>query len=203
MKTDHKDLNRSEKILLFLYEFGNGGKTKIRYEDIVVGLFKKYPHDFHLKGHPEHPDSGDLIHKPLYDFKKKGYVNALTKVFSLTDRGIELAEQLSGKKSETENKEDRLSRGTETEVSRVKSLEGFSMFLNNKQDELSDNDFYNYLGVTVRTQKNAFIGRLESLKAVINELKSHNDENLYKSIIRYHDFLISRYQDVTDYFTKN
>ena len=97
MKNNINNLSRGEKILLFLYEFGGGGRAKIRYEDIVVGLFKKYPHDFQLKGHAEYPDSGDMIHKPLYDFKKKGYVNAENKIFSLTDRGVELARQLSSK----------------------------------------------------------------------------------------------------------
>jgi len=94
MKNNTNNLSRSEKILLFLYKFGKGKKTKVRFEDIVVGVFKKHPSDFHLKGYVKYPDSGDLIHKPLYDFKKKGYVNAENKIFSLTDRGAEFAEQL-------------------------------------------------------------------------------------------------------------
>lgn len=203
MKNDIHNLSRGEKILLFLYEFGEGGRAKIRYEDIVVGLFKKYPHDFQLKGHAEYPDSGDLIHKPLYDFKKKGYVNAENKIFSLTDRGVELARQLSSKGRETKSSKDRLSRSAETEVSRVKSLEGFLLFVDGNKERLSDNDFYNYLGVTVRTQKNSFIGRLETMNATIEELKRNSGDTLYKNIINYHDFLISRYRSITDFFTKN
>ncbi len=203
MKTDIHNLSRGEKILLFLYEFGEGGRMKIRYEDIVVGLFKKYPHDFQLKGYVEYPDSGDLIHKPLYDFKKKGYVNAESKIFSLTDRGVELARQLSSKGKKTEDSKDRLSRSAETEVSRLKSLEGFSLFTEGKKENLSDNDFYSYLGVTVRTQKNSFIGRLETMNATIEELKRHSGDALYKNIVSYHDFLISRYENITDFFKKN
>lgn len=203
MKNDIHNLSRGEKILLFLYEFGGGGRAKVRYEDIVVGLFKKYPHDFQLKGHAEYPDSGDMIHKPLYDFKKKGYVNAENKIFSLTDRGVELARQLSGKGEEIKNLKDRLSRSTETEVSRVKSLEGFLLFVDGNKERLSDNDFYNYLGVTVRTQKNSFIGRLETMNATIEELKRASGDALYKNIVSYHNFLISRYRNITDFFTKN
>ena len=136
MKNDIHNLSRGEKILLFLYEFGEGGRAKIRYEDIVVGLFKKYPHDFQLKGHAEYPDSGDLIHKPLYDFKKKGYVNAENKIFSLTERGVELARQLSGKGKKTDDSTDRLSRSAETEVSRLKSLEGFLLFVGGNKERL-------------------------------------------------------------------
>ena len=203
MKTSIHNLSRGEKILLFLYEFGEGGRAKIRYEDIVVGLFKKYPHDFQLKGYVEYPDSGDLIHKPLYDFKKKGYVNAENKIFSLTDRGVELARQLSGKGKKTDDSKDRLSRSAETEVSRLKSLEGFLLFIDGNKERLSDNDFYNYLGVTVRTQKNSFIGRLETMNVTIEELKRHSENTLYKNIVSYHDFLISRYKNITDFFTRN
>lgn len=201
MKTDLNNLSRAEKILLFLYEFGHGGREKIRYEDIVAGLFKKYPHDFHLKGYPEYPDSGDLVHKPLYDFKKKGYLNAENKIFSLTDRGVEFAQQLSGK-GDGETSADRLSRSTETEVSRIKSLEGFLLFAEKKTDSLSDNDLYNYLGVTVRTPKNAFKGRLESMNALVTDLKTRPHDPLLSAIMTYHDFLIHKHADIIDYFTK-
>lgn len=201
MKTDLNNLSRAEKILLFLYEFGNGGREKVRYEDIVAGLFRKYPHDFHLKGYPEYPDSGDLVHKPLYDFKKKGYLNAANKIFSLTDRGVEFGEQLLGK-SDGHTGADRLSRSTETEVSRIKSLEGFLLFAEKKTGSLSDNDLYDYLGVTVRTPKNAFKGRLESMSALIADLKSRPHDPLLSGIIAYHDFLIRKHVDIIDYFTK-
>lgn len=203
MTSDQNNLSRAEKILVFLYEFADGGRTKVRYEDIVAGLFKKYPHDFHLKGYPEYPDSGDLIHKPLYDYKKKGYLNASNKVFSLTERGVDLARQLSNKNGLSEEKGDRLSRSAETEVSRVKNLEGLSLFSDGKENKLSDNDFYNYFGVTVRTQKNAFIGRFETMNAVIDELKKHEKKDAYKNLIAYHEFLTTKYTDTIQFFKKN
>lgn len=197
-------LSRSEKILLFLFDFGEGGKKKVRYEDIVVGLFRKYPHDFHLKGYPEYPDSGDLIHKPLYDFKKKGYVNAANKVFSLTERGTELARQLKqGDHKDSATPSDRLSRSTETEASRVKSLEGFQLFAAGQKDKLSENDLYDYLGVTVRTQKNAFIGRLETMNAAVKELRERGGKDLDSTIAEYHDFLLSKYDSSISFFTRD
>lgn len=203
MSQDASTLSKSEKILLFLYEYSKG-RAKIRYEDIVAGLFKKYPHDFHLKGYIEYPDSGDLIHKPLYDFKKKGLVNALNKVFSLTDRGVEFAKQLSNNgKGQAGGSEDRLSRSTATEVERIKGLEGFSLFAEGNREGFSDNDFYNYLGVTVRTQKNAFIGRLETLDAAMKELSNRNSNSLSGHIVEYHKFLMERNKAIIDFFTKN
>lgn len=199
-----QDLSRGEKILTFLYEFGDGGRAKIRYEDIVAGLFKKYPHDFHLKGYPEYPDSGDLIHKPLYDFKKKGYLNASNKIFSLTERGVEYAKQLlTGNPASSGSSDDRLSRTAATELARVKNLEGLGLFIKGEQNKLSDSDFYEYLGVTVRTQKNAFIGRVETMNTVLEELKHHVNDSLYLSIAKYHEFLIEKHKDVIDFFKKN
>ena len=200
MKTNQHKTSKVDKILLFLQEVGDAGRARLEYEDIVIGLFKKYPHDFHLRGYPEYPDSGGLIHKRLYDFKKKGYVNASNNIFSITERGIELAQKLSG--NEKENLTDRLPRSAETEVSRVKSLEGFGLFAKSESSKLSDNDFYSYLGVTVRTQKNAFIGRLETMKAVIDDLKTRSTNPLYAGIVLYHDFLFSKHRDVIDFFTK-
>lgn len=201
--TSTSNLSRSEKILLYLFEIANGGRAKIRYEDIVAGLFKKYPHEFHLKGYPEYPDSGDLIHKPLYDFKKKGYLNAANKVFSLTERGVELAQQLSGRQIVNEPLGDRLSRSTESELTRVKGLEGFNLFVEGKKEKLSDGDFYNYLGVTVRTPKNSFLGRLETMQATIEELKNNDKKEIYKTLIEYHDFLISKHSTTIEFFKKN
>ena len=175
----------------------------MRYEDIVSGLFKKYPQDFQMKGYPEFPDSGDLVHKPLYDFKKKGLLTAANKIFCLTDRGLEFAKQLSGEENPVLNSQGRLSRSAETETSRIKGLEGFSLFTEGKKDKLSDNDFYTYLGATVRTQKNAFIGRLETMKAVIKELGDHNNSSLYSKIIDYHEFLVNKNKEIIDFFMKN
>lgn len=203
MKTDTHNLSRAEKILVFMYKFSEGGRAKIQYEDIVAGLFKKYPQDFHLKGYTEYPDSGDMIHKPLYDFKKKGYVNAANKVFSLTERGVEFAHMLSDKNSVSENNVNRLSRSAETEISRVKGLEGFSLFLQGKKEKLSDNDFYNYLCVTVRTQKNAFIGRLETMNAIIKELGKQNKRDLYGTLVDYHKFLMTKNANIIEFFKKN
>lgn len=203
MNNDQKNLSRGEKILLCLFELSHG-KTKIRYEDIVVGLFKKYPHDFQLKGYPQYPDSGDLVHKPLYDFKKKGYMTAANKVFSLTDRGVEFAKQLAkNNKKTTADSTDRLSRSTEIERSRVKGLEGFLLFLEGEKEKLSDNDFYNYLGVTVRTSKSAFIGRLETMSAVAAELKKGGKGNTYKGLVDYHNFLLKKFDRTITFFTKN
>ncbi len=203
IKKQRRELSRSEKIILFLYDAGDDGRKRVRFEDIVVGLFKKYPHDFHLKGYSEYPDSGDLIHKPLYDSKKKGYVNALNKVFSLTDGGVEYAKSLLKIPYDIDFSENRLSRNAEVEISRIRKSEGFGLFSRGEKNKISDNDLYDYLGVTVRTQKNAFIGRMKTINKVMEELQEHEKNNLYTDIVTYHEFLISKYQSIINFFTSN
>jgi len=81
--------------------------------------------------------------------------------------------------------------------------EGFALFVDNQKESLSDNDFYSYLGVTVRTQKNAFIGRLNTMKAVIEELEARVGDTVALKVVGYHDYMMTKYQDTIDYFTKN
>src|SRR6266700_5327427 len=88
------ELSKEQKVLLALYRLWKEGRKKVRYEDIVVQVFKDYSADFHLKGYPEFPDTGDAVHKPLYDYRKRGMVSASNKMFSLTPHGVAEAEKL-------------------------------------------------------------------------------------------------------------
>src|SRR3989344_68634 len=90
------ELPRWQKILLAMYWLSKGTTENLKYEDIVVELFKKFPETFHLRGYPQYPDSGDLIHKPLYStLKPKGLVTSGNKMFALTSFGISIAEKIA------------------------------------------------------------------------------------------------------------
>lgn len=201
-------LSKFQKIILALHELSNGTKTNIKFEDIVVKVFKEHPEEFHLRGYPEYPDSGDLVHKPLYDAKKKGLITAGNKIFCFTDRGLKFATDLltftSGKKIQAVN---RLSRYAEKEVNRVAALDGFrNLFIGGQREKILDTDFYNYLGVTVRTDRNDFQGRVETMRGVIEELREiRNDGNqpLYSKIIDYHKFLFAKFKDEIIYKSSN
>ena len=204
MNNNRKKISRSEKILLFLYELGSGEKKKFLYEDIVVGLFKKYPEVFHLKGYPRYPDSSDSTQRLLYEYKKGGYVNVANKIFSLTDRGIELAQNLLNEKRDSKKDilSSRLSRAATTEIERIKNLEGFNLFLEGKEKDHTDSDFYKYLGVTARTSSSAFSGRLNTVESVVQNMNKKSDNPLYSKIVGYHKFLLSKYGDIINYFVK-
>ena len=205
MTYGQKKLNRGEKILLFLYESGKDiPKKRFVYEDISVGLFKKYPDDFHLKGYPEYPDSSDSSQRLLYEFKKRGYVNAANKIFSLTDSGLEFAQKILDRKSSAVDISSigRHSRATIVETNRIKKLEGFVLFVEGKANQLTEGDFYNYLGITARTSSSTFSGRMKSIETSMNEIKEYKNDPLFSKIIEYHEFLISKNENIISYFPK-
>lgn len=197
-------LSRAEKILLVLYELSQGSRKNVRYEDIVVAAFKKYPEDFQLRGYPQYPDSGDLVHKPLYDFRKKGLLEANNKVFTLTERGLSVADKLkkiiAGRSIVSEGK---LSRHAKEETERIISLEGFQLFLAGEESKITDTDLYNYLGVTVRTSRNDFLGRWKTVSDAVKEIKSIKGLNSVRvQIPRYHEFLLEKFKHILEFKSK-
>lgn len=188
-----------------MLEMSKGTNKSLKYEDIVVSAFKKFGEDFHLRGYPEYPDSGDLVHKPLYEFRKRGFVEANNKVFSLTDRGIAYAEQLAGLvKGKDVESNGRLSRFAEKEISRIETSEGFSIFLNGDLQRITDGDFYKYFGVTPKTPKNEFLGRLETVNSAIKELGNQKSIPVSRGgLAAYHDFIREKFQNIISHFKSN
>lgn len=191
------DLSKEQKVLLALYRLWNEGRKKVRYEDIVVRVFKDYPADFHLKGYPEFPDTGDAVHKPLYDYRKRGMVSASNKMFSLSAHGVAEAERLvaveKGKPGLRETGH-RLERDAQIELDRIKQLEGFKLFMNAKNDEIIDSDLFEYLGVSVRSARNDFIGRLETMKSAIAAVAGSGlKDRISIAARKFHDFLMDRF----------
>jgi hypothetical protein len=194
---DRLDLSKEQKVLLSLYWLWKEGRKKVRYEDIVVRVFKDYPGDFHLKGYPEFPDTGDAVHKPLYDYRKRGMVTATNKMFSLTAHGVAEAERLKALEKgqpAAQAPRHRLERDAQIEIERIKQLEGFKLFLQGRQDEIIDSDLFEYLGVSVRTAKNDFIGRLETLNSAVSALiDSGLTDSGHVGASQYHEFLMKRF----------
>lgn len=202
MKKQEIKLSRVNKILLTMYELSEGRKKNLKFEDIVVALFKKYKNDFHLPGYPQYPDS-ENVNKAIYShLRRNGLVNYGNKIFSLTDKGLafakDLQKQIKDKKLISLVKFPRF---IEKEVSRIKHLEGFKLFIRGEVQKILDIDFYNYLGVSVRTEKDEFLGRLNTIKDVINQLrKTVNKISLHGEIINYHQFLMKKFKQLIDYY---
>ncbi len=199
-------LTRAQKILLVLFRLSKGTKKQIRFEDIAVKAYKTFRAEFQLKGYPQYPDTGDIVHKPLYsDLKKKGYVLSGNKYFSLTPKGIEFAKNLinlSGLSFSTNSTADKdfvkLTTDQAKEIERIRDSAAFGLFLSDKKEEIIDIDFYSYLGVTARTNKYDFIGRLSTVEDAIDATKNKN-ATLYKEIYTCHSYLLNRFKSNLDY----
>lgn len=183
-------LSKPQKILAVMYELCRGDATALQYEDIVVAAFKRYPEDFQLRGYPQYPDSSD-VHKPLYEMKQQGLLRSANKTFELTARGIEVAARLVH--SERESK-DRLTKLEETEISRVVTSAAFKLFQEGRKEAILDTDFYEYLGVTVRTSRANCLGRLSNVEHAITAHEKKRADGLSPALRVLHEFLLSKFK---------
>jgi hypothetical protein len=153
-------MERPQKILVTMLELSAGSTKSLKYEDIVVGAFERFPDEFALRGYPQYPDSSD-IHKPLYGpLKRQGLVRSGNKTFALTARGVEEARKLSPK-SAGGGTGDRLTRDMQVEIDRMVSCEAYHLYVRGSRGRVLDTDFYAFLGCSVRTGRNDFLGRIQ------------------------------------------
>jgi len=190
-------LSTSNMLLSIIYDLSKGTAKKIRFEDIAVAAFKKYPAHFALKGYAEYPDSGDAVHRPLYSLKKQGFLVAQQKYFSLTESGKVLAEKIAGyeQKHGAEDK-GRLSRDVQNEINRVTGSEALKLFASGLKDKILDTDFYSYLGTTVRTERSDFIARLNTMTRVAEEAKKIKE---YEIVYELDKFLVEKFKPEIEY----
>lgn len=189
-----KALSKPQRILAVMFDLSNGKPKALSYEDIVVAAFKRYPEDFQLRGYPEYPDSSD-IHKPLYEMKRAGLIRAANKTFELTPQGLEAAHQLLH--SEASDR-DRLTKAEEHEINRIVNSAAFRLFQDGLRDSILDTDFYEYLGVTVRTSKGDFLGRLRNVEQAVQAHISKRSDDLSKVLKELHAYLISKFEEDFD-----
>jgi hypothetical protein len=195
--------NRGDKILICLFEMTKGMKDKMKYEDLVVGLFKKFPNDFHMKGYPEYPDASDSTQRSLYTQKQKGHILVTNKIFSLTDSGIDYVSALlveSDTNAGGSKNSSRQSRTIDVEVDRIKRLEGFKLFFVGSETKITETDMYRYLGVTAKTSASSFHGRVQVINEAITQIRNNLNDPMFTKIVAYHDFLLAKFQKTFDYF---
>jgi len=185
-----KKTPKSQKILVAMFDLCSGQPKALVYEDIVVAAFKKYPEDFQLRGYPQYPDSSD-VHKPLYgDLKKKGLVRNADKTFELTEYGLDIARQVLRLEADDKN---RLSRQEEHEINRILNSAALRLFAQNQSHSILDTDFFEYLGVTARTDKNVFMGRLNVVEQAVRAHMTKRNETLSEALQQLHSFLLNRF----------
>jgi len=193
------DLPRMDKILLTMYKLGGLSRSKIKFEDLVVAVFKDYPDHFHLRGYKQYPDSEALNNALYHNLKKRGVINYGNKTFSLTNKGedyvLKLKQLLDGKRILMVNRFDRY---IEREIKRLIHLRSFEKFLCNDYEKILDVDFYEFLGVTVKTEKNDFVSLLKIINYVIKILKNTSNKE-YNQLLKYCNFMMKKFTNEINY----
>lgn len=187
-------LTKPQKILAVIFDLCGGEQKALQYEDIVVAAFKRYPEDFQLRGYPQYPDSSD-IHKPLYEMKSQGLIRSANKTFELTQRGLEVASKLVYAKAENK---DRLTKQEENEINRILNSAAFRLFHEGRKESILDTDFYEYLGITVRTSRADCCGRLNNVEHAVAAHATKRVDRLSPALRSLHDFLISKFKSDID-----
>lgn len=182
-------LSKPQKILSVMFELSAGDSKALQYEDIVVSAFQRYPEDFQLRGYPQYPDSSD-IHKPLYSMKRDGLVRSANKSFQLTPRGIDVARNLFSLSAPAR---DRLTKTEENEINRILKSQAFQLYQNGESAKILDTDFYEYLGVSVRTAKGDFLGRLATVDQAISAHRSKRNDQVSEGLAELHGWIISHF----------
>ena len=172
--TVQRSRERPEKILVAMFGLSGGTTKPLKYEDIVMKAFEMFPDEFALRGYPQHPDSSD-IHKPLYGpLKRDGLIRSANKTFALTAQGVERGRTLMDKAGEAiaeERDATRMTRDVEQEVRRMLSTDAYRIFMENRPERILDTDFFTFVGCTVRTPKNDFLGRLATTRNAVTVAK--------------------------------
>ncbi|MBU6500350.1 MAG: hypothetical protein KGJ89_00780 [Patescibacteria group bacterium] len=166
-------LSVRDKILVAMYDLSQGSTKPLKYEDIVVAVWKKFPEDFSLRGY-EYPDSSD-IHKPLYGpLKSKGFIRTANKFFSLTEHGLAyigpLVSKISGDQVE-KTRTERLGRDEQAEADKLFQSDAFKLYEGGEKEKILDSDIYAFYSVTVRTGKNEFLGRIAVISSAIENAR--------------------------------
>lgn len=196
------NLLKQHKILVVLFELSEGKKKNLKFEDITVSLFKRFPSDFHLKGYSKYPDSGDSIKRPLYTFRDNGLLRVRNMIFTLTDKGIEIGEKIKkqiGKRSVISK--ENFDRYVEIEIGRIKNLDSFMHYIKKEFDKILDTDFFNYLGTSVKAERMDFKSRLNVMYEVSNASKKQKGA-IYKQLIGFHNFMLKKFKKEIDYKLK-
>lgn len=197
------ELSKQQKILLVLSELSNNSKNNLKFEDIAVALFKRFPKDFHLKGYKNFPDSGDSIKRPLYTFRDSGLLIVRNMVFSLTDKGMEMSKKIKSVSTRKNiSTKENFDRYISKEIVRIEKLNSFNLFINKKYDKILDIDFFDFLGSSVKSERMNFKSRLGMINEILKALKGQKEEKL-KMMSYFIKFMKTKFKDIINYKINN
>ncbi len=187
-----KKLTKKDKILYTIAKMFNKNKNELKYEDILVTVFKSFPGDFQLRFYSEYPDT-DTIRRALYQLIPEGYIRISQRNCSLTKegkiRGNELIKFIDGDSIEVEGRRDA---NFGAEIKRLSNLDGYKMFLLKNFEAIIDQDFYEFYRTSVRTKNLELLGKMKQIHFVIDRYIEENKKK-GKLLKDYAEFLQNKF----------
>ncbi len=198
-------LNKSEKMLVAIYELDKLKKEKITVEDVAVKLWLLWPSEFCMRGYPEYPNVD--IQKYITKLLDNGLVIGGVCNYKLTDKGKEVVEKLKNTPKQKDQKKGDVSaeqpRHVKTEITRIINSKVFKYYLQNENAPLLESDFFEFLGTSARSlstkNKNIFLTRYNAvIKEVIPYCRENQRRDEYaEKIIRLWDILSRQFGNIT------
>ncbi len=190
-----KKLTKKDKILYTIVKMYNDGDNLLRYEDILVKVFKSFPEDFQIRFYPQFPDT-DTIRRALYQLIPEGYIRISNRNCALTNdgkaRGNKIIKSLDGDTIQIEGRRDL---NYNIEIKRLLRSEGFNMYLTGKMDKIIDQDFYEFYRSSVRTRNLELLGKIKQINEVINRYSTENTLQA-KNLLAYSSFLLTKFKSI-------
>jgi len=175
------ELNKSEKILIAIYDLNKIAKNKITVEDVAVKLWKIWPTEFCMRGYPKYPNNDIQKHitKPL----DNNWVTGGVYGYKITEKGKNYVDQLKGIKSKKQNMNEQ-PRYIKTEFTRIINSKVFKYYSKDKKMIFLESDLFDFLGTSPRSlntkDRNIFLTRynlvIKDIVPFCNKFKEKDEE---------------------------
>ena len=172
LKRASQELTKADMVLVAMYRASSGSIRKMPYEDIVIKAWEEFPETFSLRNYPQHPDASD-VHKRLYqNLVSKGLAVSLgSKIFRLTEKGLERAKLLTAQRTRPTRAVRRITRSEELILRHVKGSRAYATWAGGKAHELVDYDarlFFQFSSATSHDERRR---RAAAVIAVLEKAK--------------------------------
>lgn len=164
-------LSKAEKLLVAAGHLVEKGQTDFSAEDLAVEAHKLFPHDFAMKGHPQHPDS-NIVFTQVMGKKAplivRGWLEKTgTKQYRLTSKGLSGIEALG--LVDLDIASVRLDRKFEDSLARLLTSSAYQLFKDGKESDITFHQFCRFANLSARDKWQKVCGKLKSLEYIVQE----------------------------------
>jgi hypothetical protein len=159
---DKNTLSLSDMVLVAAYHAAEATTKRIPFETLVIQAWREFPKHFSLKDHPEYPDSSAVYQRLYTDLlAKRLFISLRKQVVRLTDKGLELAQQIEANMNDLEfappAPSEHLNREQQDFIDHALRSRAFRTWQEGKEQDLIDYDVRVFLqfsaGTPVRERK--------------------------------------------------